>query len=94
MPDHLHFLCAPGFFEPSDLKAWIRFWKSRASLAWPYPEDKPVWLRDFWDTQMRNGAQYSEKWHYIRNNPVTAGLVADADAWPFQGEIHPLEWHD
>ncbi len=50
------------------------------------------WQADFWDTQMRDGDQYHRKWLYVRENPVRAGLVADADAWPFQGEVHSLWW--
>lgn len=41
---------------------------------------------------MRNGDQYHEKWLYVRENPVRAGLVTDADEWPFQGDINVLRW--
>jgi hypothetical protein len=37
---------------------------------------------------------YSEKWYYVRNNPVRASLVEHADNWPFQGELEILFWHD
>jgi hypothetical protein len=30
----------------------------------------------------------------VRRNPVRAGLVQSPDAWPFQGELHALRWHD
>jgi hypothetical protein len=33
---------------------------------------------------------YSEKWNYIRDNPVRAGLVSAADDWPYAGEIETL----
>jgi len=29
----------------------------------------------------------SEKWNYVRDNPVRAGLVENAEAWPYQGEV-------
>jgi hypothetical protein len=28
----------------------------------------------------------SEKWNYVRDNPVRAGLVSLADDWPYAGE--------
>ena len=37
-------------------------------------------------------AAYEEKWEYVRNNPVRAGLAARAEDWPFQGVIHELMW--
>ena len=29
---------------------------------------------------------------YVRLNPVRAGLVNEADAWPHQGELNELRW--
>ena len=53
-----------------------------------------LFQRNCWDTQMRTGAQYEEKWQYVRNNPVRKGLAANADDWPYQGVVHDLPWHD
>ena len=39
------------------------------------------------DHVLRGGERYSQKWDYVRQNPVRAGLVHDANDWPFQGEI-------
>ena len=46
-----------------------------------------AWQRGFFDHVMRNAESYSEKWHYVGENPVRAGLVARAENWPYQGEI-------
>ncbi len=92
MPDHVHLFCAPGTWPPEPLERWIRYWKSEVSRNWPRPEEQPIWQRDFWDTQLRPGDDYRAKWHYVRDNPVRAGLCANADAWPFQGEETPLLW--
>ena len=35
---------------------------------------------------------YTQKWHYVRENPVRKGLVKDADEWPFQGMLNVLPW--
>jgi putative transposase len=50
------------------------------------------WQTDHWDTRMRNPEVYEEKWQYVLNNPVRQGLVARAEDWPYQGEIHQLRW--
>lgn len=53
-----------------------------------------IWQRDFWDTQLRHGDSYSDKWEYVRNNPVRAGLVANWDDWKFTGEMNTLRWSE
>ncbi len=55
-------------------------------------EVQPLWQRDFWDTQLRDIRHYDDKWHYVRNNPVRKGLVANVDAWPYQGCLNELMW--
>jgi putative transposase len=50
------------------------------------------WLTDHWDTRIRNREVYEEKWQYVLNNPVRKELVARAEDWPYQGEIHELRW--
>ena len=93
MPDHLHLFCAPAFpYTP--LKKWVQFWRSATSRAWPCNDEHPIWQRDFFDRQLRTGESYHEKWLYVVHNPVRAGLVTEPEAWPFQGEIHPLMWHE
>src|SRR5579863_2206483 len=64
MPDHLHLFCAPRDLTVS-LARWVKFWKSMASRNWPQPAEQPVWQLDFWDTQLRCGESYSEKWDYV-----------------------------
>jgi putative transposase len=49
-----------------------------------------VWQREFFDHVLRSEESYREKWEYVRQNPVRAGLAVDAEEWQFQGEIHPL----
>ena len=58
------------------------------------PRNPPLWQRDCWDRQLRTGESYSQKWEYVRNNPVRKGLVVNADDWPYQGELNVLEWHE
>ena len=91
MPDHLHLFCAPVRVEVT-LTQWMRYWRSLASRRWPYPEQQPIWQADYWDTQLRHGEDYDAKWEYVRENPVRHGYVAQAETWPFAGELAALEW--
>ena len=92
MPDHMHLFCTPSQHDYPALGKWVQYWKATTTREWPWPGEKPLWQKSYWDRQMRCGEKYGEKWQYVRNNPVRAGLCDDADRWPFQGEIKELMW--
>lgn len=50
----------------------------------------PIWQRDYFDRFLRTAESYGNKWDYVCNNPVRAGLVASAADWPYQGVIYEL----
>jgi hypothetical protein len=52
----------------------------------------PHWQKTFFDHLLGSSESYSEKWNYVRENPVRAGLVKAAAEWPFMGEIFRLEY--
>jgi putative transposase len=90
MPDHIHLFCSPASRESENVAKWAAYWRRRVTIT--HPDLKPLWQRDCWDTQLRNHESYSEKWAYVRNNPIRAGLVKDPDAWPYQGQVRDLVW--
>jgi putative transposase len=92
MPDHVHLFCAPNTQISEPLPLWTAFWKSECARTWPRREDCPIWQRHFWDTQLRRGESYDEKWEYVSANPVRAGLVTRVEDWPYQGELNELRW--
>jgi hypothetical protein len=47
-----------------------------------------------WVGLLRSSDSYSQKWAYVRENPVRAGLATAWEEWPFLGEIFALEFHD
>ena len=94
MPDHIHLFCSPGKPDYPALAKWVQYWKSLASRRWPQPCPNPLWQKSFWDTQLRRGESYAEKWNYVRNNPVRDGLCVTPEEWPWQGELNVLMWHD
>jgi REP element-mobilizing transposase RayT len=87
MPDHVH-LFAQGSCDFS-LTQWIRLFKRNLSKAISVPP--PHWQKGFFDHLIRHSESYAEKWEYVYQNPVRAGLVEDAEEWPWQGEIVRIE---
>ena len=92
MPDHIHLFCAPAKSETQPLLQWVKYWKSSAARNWIESADSPVWQRHFWDTQLRRSESYDQKWQYVVENPVRAGLVARSEDWRYQGEMNVLQW--
>jgi len=46
-----------------------------------------LWQPGFFDHLLRNDESYAQKWEYVRQNPVRAGLVKFTEDWPYQGEV-------
>ncbi len=81
MPDHIHlFVCSRDFI----LSRWVGGLKRALSVRL---KSSRLWQAGFFDHVLRSDESYSEKWQYVRDNPVRAGLVAEAEHWQFQGEI-------
>jgi putative transposase len=92
MPDHLHFFAQPG--SSSDLmRDWVKTWKSVSArqIMTANGIGAPVWQDDYFDRYLRSTESYAQKWEYVRNNPVRAGLVVRREDWPYQGRIFSLE---
>ena len=91
MPDHVHFFCSAEL-EAKPLSIFMGFWKEWTSKEIKAEMRLPgsVWQEEFFDHVLRSAESYSEKWNYVRENPVRAGLVKNADEWPWQGEIEAL----
>jgi len=94
LPNHIHLFCAPNTFPPSSLNNWISFWKNHVTRRWPNRGEIPIWQTEYWDTQLRRGESYDEKWNYVENNPVRHGLVTRVEDWSYRGELNVLDWHD
>ena len=91
LPDHVHFFCAPNSREAPSLEVWMRYWKSIATRNLGEPGGS-LWQRHHWNRQLRKSESYDDKWEYVRSNPVRHGLVSEADAWLYQGEMNELRW--
>jgi REP element-mobilizing transposase RayT len=87
MPDHIHLFVALSARETT-LPGWIQMLKTvlgkellRSGIQ------KPHWQEGFFDHVLRNTESYSQKWDYVRLNPVRAGLCEEQEGWSYQGEI-------
>ena len=88
MPDHLHAFVATDD-QKKTLSAWMKSLKNAISkILRSKRVAAPHWQKTFFDHLLRSGESYSEKWNYVRENPVRLGLVKTADDWPFMGEIY------
>jgi len=80
MPDHLHGLISFG--RDVAMRRVVADWKRFLAR-----ERGIEWQRDFFDHRIRDDESLTEKWHYIRHNPVRKQLVSEPDEWPYQ-------WHN
>lgn len=80
MPDHVHLLIAPNDREEAvgnasgALKRWLR---QEVKADWQ-------WQPGSFDRLLRSDDSAEEKWQYIRENPVRAGLVGNWQDWPYR----------
>jgi REP element-mobilizing transposase RayT len=81
MPDHLHMLVGPKIERDESLSHMIRWFKRWFNEAMVEPIQ---WQAGGFDRILRGDESAIQKWHYMRENPVRAGLVSDFRSWPYQ----------
>ena len=74
MPDHVHLFVRGG--QNFIVSSWIGGLKRAMSITLRSPG---LWQPGFFDHVLRSEESYAEKWNYVRDNPVRAGLVQTAD---------------
>jgi REP element-mobilizing transposase RayT len=81
MPDHVHLILKPcNGFTPSRILKGIKGVSAR--LLNQHRNAKGcIWQAESWDRILRDTREFDEKLQYMYENPVKAGLVADADAY-------------
>jgi REP element-mobilizing transposase RayT len=94
MPDHCDLFLAYDD-QRIALSIWAKSFKNALSFAWRQRQvAAPHWQKGIFDHVLRSDESATEKWNYVRDNPVRAGLVARSEDWPFAGEIFPLEYRN
>ena len=91
MPDHIHFFARPSL-GGKPLSGFMRDWKkwTATRVGGPTGNSAHLWQPEYFDHVVRSANSYTEKWEYVRNNPVRAGLVESPDMWPYWGECETL----
>jgi putative transposase len=96
MPDHLHVLIAPAFDRDASISAFTKWFKRWFNEAFwdcrPSGSDGRKrtwhWQEGCFDRLLRSDESLSDKWEYIRQNPVRAGLVTNPDDWVYQFQFN------
>jgi putative transposase len=89
MPDHAHLFCAPRDMSFA-LEKWLTFWKRQ--FRWLHEDPQCRWQANAFHHRLRRQESYTDKWNYVRENPLRKGLVKNPDDWPYQGMMNPLWW--
>jgi putative transposase len=88
MPDHLHIIASPVSDRDAkvgNLSAAIKRWM-REEL-----KDSWQWQPGCFDRLLRSDESLRDKWLYLEENPVRAGLVTRWQDWPFRYEFNEDE---
>jgi REP element-mobilizing transposase RayT len=91
MPDHVHLLLSPMKEREQSLSDFMRSWKSCVVLRLrQIGMESKVWQREFHDRLLRSDEKLEEKWEYVRQNPVRAGLCREPEEYPFSGTTEEI----
>ncbi len=83
MPNHVHvvFEQTRGALLASVVQAWKSTSAHRINVL--LTRRGRLWRREYFDRFMRDGDHLAQTVRYVEQNPVKAGLVAEASEWPF-----------
>jgi putative transposase len=83
MPDHVHLMLT--VYDEMTIEKAMQLIKGRFShrLSNEFGCHAEVWHRGFTEEQLMNRESFEMHRRYIAENPVKAGLAADADEFPF-----------
>jgi REP element-mobilizing transposase RayT len=88
MPDHVHALAQPlnqpteGTFGLTEILHSIKRFSAR-KVNQARGVQGSLWQDERFDRIVRDEGEFLEKWNYIRNNPVKAGLTIIPEEYPW-----------
>ena len=73
---------------------WMQMWKSVSSrqIAAALDIAPPIWQSDYFDRYLRSRENYGQKWFYVEQNALRAGLTKEGEEWLYRGSIFDLMW--
>ncbi len=80
LPDHVHALVQPlphpggGVYHLKEILHSVKSFTSYRIMKLRGPKGS-LWQDESYDRIVRDEAEFLEKWNYIRNNPLKAGLI-------------------
>jgi REP element-mobilizing transposase RayT len=84
MPDHVHLIMSPS--TDCSVIAFVGQLKNLIlRMSWNYGVSGSFWQKGFWDHFLRADEDLHVAVEYVLANPVLAGLVEDADLYPYSG---------
>jgi putative transposase len=84
MPDHLHLL-VEGLADRSDCRRFIKSAKQYSGYYFEKQFRQKLWQRYGFERMLRDDEATLVVARYLLNNPVRAGLAADAREFPYVG---------
>jgi putative transposase len=88
MPEHVHLLISEP--ERKTLRIAIQMLKQRVSQKLRGKSPTPFWQLRYYDFNVWSERKRVEKLRYLHRNPVTRGLVAAPEDWPWSSFRHYL----
>jgi REP element-mobilizing transposase RayT len=82
MPNHVHVLILPHVALPQ-ITHWIKGTTAREANRLLGRTGELFWQDESFDHWVRNEREFHRIVAYIEENPVSAGLVATAEDWPW-----------
>jgi putative transposase len=83
MPEHVHLLVnEPGFRRLDQAIQAMKISVSRRR------SERPFWQARYYDFNVYSAKKITEKLRYLHRNPVTRGLVAKPEDWPWSTFRH------
>ena len=82
MPNHVHLVLQPRS-ELGDLMRWLKTATAVRANRIIGGTGRAFWRREYFDRCIRSEKELGSVMRYVENNPVSAGLAASPEEWPW-----------
>lgn len=82
MPNHVHLVLKPKA-KLSEIMRWLKTATATRAKRLLGRTQAPFWQREYFDRWIRSDKELASVMAYVEANPVTAGLAACPQDWPW-----------
>jgi 8-oxo-dGTP diphosphatase len=82
MPNHVHMVIQPHESLSESIR-WLKIATASRANKIIGISNGPFWQREYYDHWIRSEKEFLSIVHYVEKNPVSAGLVALPEQWPW-----------